>query len=104
MVARRGDRAGAFGILRGHVDELLQTGYTDLASNAAVEFITMMAAIGILWSALCLMWGPLFRKTAIFLMTLGWLASNQKTFAIAASFRVAVSRRAPFAASGIDDS
>jgi hypothetical protein len=42
---RRGDRARAFRILRGDVDELLQTGYTDLVSNAAVEFITMMAAI-----------------------------------------------------------
>lgn len=43
---RRGDRARAFRILRRHVDELLRTGYSDIASNAAVEFVTMMAVIG----------------------------------------------------------
>jgi hypothetical protein len=42
---RRGDRMRAFRILRSHVDELLRTDYTDIAGNAAVEFITMMAAI-----------------------------------------------------------
>jgi hypothetical protein len=42
---RRGNRAGAFRTLRGYVDELLETDYPDLATNAAVEFINMMAAI-----------------------------------------------------------
>lgn len=42
---RRGDRPRAFRILRSHVDELLRTGNTDIASNAAVEFINMMATI-----------------------------------------------------------
>jgi len=42
---RRGDRPRAFQILRSHVDELLRTGNTDIAGNAAVEFITMMASI-----------------------------------------------------------
>ncbi len=42
---RRGNRSRAFRILRAHVDELLRTRYTDIASNAAVEFINMMASI-----------------------------------------------------------
>ncbi len=42
---RRGDRPRAFQILRSHVDELLRTGNTDIAGNAAVEFINMMASI-----------------------------------------------------------
>ncbi|WP_205346936.1 AfsR/SARP family transcriptional regulator [Pseudonocardia broussonetiae] len=42
---RRGDRPQAFRILRSHVDELLRTGNTDIAGNAAVEFITMMASL-----------------------------------------------------------
>ncbi|GAA1293354.1 hypothetical protein GCM10009609_72900 [Pseudonocardia aurantiaca] len=42
---RRGNPSRAFQILRSHVDELLATDYTDIASNAAVEFINMMAAI-----------------------------------------------------------
>jgi hypothetical protein len=42
---RRGDRPRAFQILRDHVDELLQTGNTDIAGNAAVEFIDMMASV-----------------------------------------------------------
>lgn len=42
---RRGDRPRAFRILRSHVDELLRTGNTDIAGNAAVEFINMMASI-----------------------------------------------------------
>jgi predicted ATPase/DNA-binding SARP family transcriptional activator len=42
---RRGHRTRAFRILRSHVDNLLQTHNTDIASNAAVEFINMMASI-----------------------------------------------------------
>ncbi|MDN5857167.1 MAG: NB-ARC domain-containing protein, partial [Pseudonocardia sp.] len=42
---RRGDRPRAFRILRSHVDELLRTGNTDIAGNAAVEFINMMASV-----------------------------------------------------------
>jgi predicted ATPase/DNA-binding SARP family transcriptional activator len=42
---RRGDRRGAFRILRSHVDGLLRTGYMDIAGNAAVEFINMMASV-----------------------------------------------------------
>ena len=42
---RRGNQADAFQILRSHVDELLQTEYRETATQAAVEFITMMAAI-----------------------------------------------------------
>ncbi|WP_218038363.1 BTAD domain-containing putative transcriptional regulator [Acrocarpospora pleiomorpha] len=43
---RRGDRPGAFRILRSYVEELLETDYTDVARIAAVEFVNMMAAIG----------------------------------------------------------
>ena len=43
---RRGDRARAFEILLGHVDELLDTDHPELAANAAIEFINMMAAAG----------------------------------------------------------
>ncbi|HEY5879066.1 MAG TPA: hypothetical protein VIU11_09150, partial [Nakamurella sp.] len=42
---RRGNRSAAFRILRAYVDELLETDYPDLATNAAVEFINMMATI-----------------------------------------------------------
>jgi hypothetical protein len=42
---RRGNRSAAFRILRGYVHELLETDYPDLAANAAVEFINMMAVI-----------------------------------------------------------
>ena len=42
---RRGNRPAAFRILRDYVNQLLETDYPDLATNAAVEFITMMAAI-----------------------------------------------------------
>jgi predicted ATPase/DNA-binding SARP family transcriptional activator len=42
---RRGNRSRAFRILRSHVDELLETDYTDVARLAAVEFVNMMAAI-----------------------------------------------------------
>jgi predicted ATPase/DNA-binding SARP family transcriptional activator len=42
---RRGNRSAAFRILRGYVDELLETDYPDLATNVAVEFINMMATI-----------------------------------------------------------
>jgi predicted ATPase/DNA-binding SARP family transcriptional activator len=42
---RRGNRADAFRILRDHVDELLRTDYTETATQAAVEFVTMMAAV-----------------------------------------------------------
>jgi len=41
---RRGNRSRAFRILRAHVDELLETDYTEVARLAAVEFINMMAA------------------------------------------------------------
>ena len=43
---RRGEQTQAFGILRSYVEELLDTDYTDLARNAAVEFINMMTAVG----------------------------------------------------------
>jgi len=43
---RRGDQSQAFRILRSYVEELLETDYTDLARNAAIEFINMMTAIG----------------------------------------------------------
>jgi len=42
---RRGHQSRAFRILRSHVIELLETDYTDLAKNAAIEFINMMAAL-----------------------------------------------------------
>ena len=42
---RRGNRSAAFRILRAYVHELLETDYPDLAANAAVEFINMMATI-----------------------------------------------------------
>ena len=42
---RRGNRSAAFRILRAYVHELLETDYPDLAPNAAVEFINVMAAI-----------------------------------------------------------
>ena len=42
---RRGNRSAAFRILRAYVNELLETDYPDLAANAAVEFINMMAII-----------------------------------------------------------
>jgi hypothetical protein len=42
---RRGNRSAAFRILRAYIDELLETDYPDLATNAAVEFINMMATI-----------------------------------------------------------
>jgi hypothetical protein len=41
----RGDRREAFRILRSHIDGLLRTGYLDIAANAAVEFVSMMASI-----------------------------------------------------------
>ena len=43
---RRGDQSQAFRILRSYVDDLLETDYTDLARNAAIEFINMMTAVG----------------------------------------------------------
>ena len=42
---KSGHQTQAFRILRSHVQELLETDYTDLARLAAVEFINMMAAI-----------------------------------------------------------
>ena len=42
---RRGIRWTAFRVLRDYVEQLLETDYPDLASNAAVEFINMMVAI-----------------------------------------------------------
>ena len=42
---RNGNRSRAFRILRSHVQQLLETDYTDLARLAAVEFINMMTAI-----------------------------------------------------------
>ncbi|HSU34157.1 MAG TPA: BTAD domain-containing putative transcriptional regulator, partial [Propionibacteriaceae bacterium] len=39
---RRGDQSQAFRILRSYVEELLETDYTDLARNAAIEFINIM--------------------------------------------------------------
>jgi hypothetical protein len=42
---RRGRRSRAFRILRNHVVDLLETGYTDNVRLAAGEFVTMMAAM-----------------------------------------------------------
>ena len=42
---RRGNRSAAVRILRAYVDELLETDYPDLATNAAVEFINMMVTM-----------------------------------------------------------
>ncbi len=42
---KNGHQRQALRILRCHVQELLETGYTDLARLAAVEFVNMMAAI-----------------------------------------------------------
>ncbi len=42
---RRGHQSRAFRILRAHVVDLLQTGYTDNVRLAAAEFVTMMAAM-----------------------------------------------------------
>jgi predicted ATPase len=42
---RRGDRARAFGILREHVDELLDSGNMQAICVTAVEFVNMMAMI-----------------------------------------------------------
>ena len=43
---RRGDPSQAFRILHSYVQELLDTDYTDLARNAAIEFINVMTALG----------------------------------------------------------
>ena len=43
---RRGHQSQAFRILRSYIDDLLETDYTDLARNVAIEFINMMAAVG----------------------------------------------------------
>ena len=48
---RRGRRSRAFRILRTHVVDLLETGYTDNVRLAAGEFVTMMAAMGRLTEA-----------------------------------------------------
>ncbi|WP_018636173.1 AfsR/SARP family transcriptional regulator [Parafrankia elaeagni] len=45
-VFRRGDRARAFGILRGHIDQLLDDDNMQAACVTSVEFINMMAAVG----------------------------------------------------------
>ena len=42
---RRGNQMRAFEILRAYIDELLAIDYPELAPNAAIEFINMMAAI-----------------------------------------------------------
>jgi hypothetical protein len=42
---RNGHQTQALRILRSHVQELLETDYTDLARLAAVEFVNMMVAI-----------------------------------------------------------
>jgi hypothetical protein len=41
---RRGDQSQAIRILHSYVEELLETDYTDLARNAAIEFINLMTA------------------------------------------------------------
>lgn len=50
-VFRRGDRARAFGILRSHVEDLLDTGNMHGTCVASVEFVAMMAKIGRLGDA-----------------------------------------------------
>ena len=42
---RRGNRPAAYRTLSAYIDELLDNDYQDLATNAAVEFINMMATI-----------------------------------------------------------
>jgi predicted ATPase/DNA-binding SARP family transcriptional activator len=42
---KNGQRSQAFRILHSHVQELLETDYTDLGKLAAVEFVNMMSAI-----------------------------------------------------------
>ncbi|HEX8510209.1 MAG TPA: hypothetical protein VF635_12045 [Propionibacteriaceae bacterium] len=42
---KNGQRSQAFRILRSHVQELLETDYTDLGKLAAVEFVNLMSAI-----------------------------------------------------------
>ena len=42
---RRGDRRLAYAILRGHVDDLLETDVMDAARLTALEFVTMMSAL-----------------------------------------------------------
>ena len=43
---RRGDPSQAFRILHSYVQNLLLTDYTDLARNAAIEFINLMTTLG----------------------------------------------------------
>ena len=43
---RRGDPSQASRILHSYVQKLLDTDYTDLARNAAIEFINLMTALG----------------------------------------------------------
>ena len=45
-VFRRGDRSRAYAILRDHVDDLLETDVMDTARLAALEFVTMLSALG----------------------------------------------------------
>jgi hypothetical protein len=43
---QRGDRTHAYAILRDNIDDLLDKDYTDVTRMVAVEYITMMTAIG----------------------------------------------------------
>ncbi|WNB85859.1 hypothetical protein [Cellulomonas sp. ATA003] len=43
---RRGDRERAYTVLRDHVDDLLDTDVMDTARLAALEFVTIMLAVG----------------------------------------------------------
>jgi hypothetical protein len=43
---RGGNRSAAYRTLSAYIDELLDNDYQDLATNAGVEFINMMATIG----------------------------------------------------------
>jgi predicted ATPase/DNA-binding SARP family transcriptional activator len=46
MAFARGDRPHAYRVLRDNLDDLLDKDYTDVTRMVAVEYITMMAAIG----------------------------------------------------------
>ena len=84
---RRGNRSAAFRILRAYVDELLETDYPDLATNAAVEFINMMATIDRL---------PAAARVLDYLATAGdFGALAARTLVADAAARIAAAERIP---------
>ena len=80
---RRGNRSAAYRILRAYIDELLDSDYQDLATNAAVEFINMMATIDRL---------PAAARVLDYLATAGALAAlAARTLVADAAARIAAS-------------